>query len=350
MNRSVFTLIVVAIVAAFAVPVALAQELPATGTYRIVNAPSEGAEFYDDQEDSSLLERLENGTSVQVVEWDAEDLNWAKVSYGELVGVVHAQYLELVEADPVDPNQEPQQQDELSLPTVPQELPNALPAGISNEDADMPACQSRMDMNESCSTQEGQAVEGSFTLGDAERPELRLHNGDVIEIVDAAGQPLFPRIPVEVSGTNHDMVLLYTSEGAGAVNLYVNADYGSNRQNFYAAIPRMEFSASDVVDVLAHQLRLALVQSEPAEEACQPGVEDCYPEFINPRNCASVEDLSISEVVTYCDAINIYVAVWNGQSWDMLMYGVYGLLRDDDGTASEAAYVDLRDRMPEFVQ
>ncbi len=234
------------------------------------------------------------------------------------------------------------------LPTLPQDLPSVLPAGVGNEEADMPDCQGRANMNEPCSTLEGQAVEGEFVIGDAERPELRLMNGDVIEITDTNGAPLFPRIPVEVSGTNHDMVLLYAAVDTTPVALHVNADFGSNRQNFYAAFPRTEFGESDVVGILAHQLRLALVESQPAEDACQPGVADCYPKFINPRNCASVEDV-LGEVVTYCDVINVYVFKWDGTTWQPMMYGVYGLLRDADGTATEAAYLDLIPRMTEFA-
>jgi len=286
---------------------------------------------------------VNNGTVVTVTKQPEGEYVEISTPEGAIGYVLVADLLHL---EPPAP--QPQDTPVWQLPILPQDLPNALPAGVSNLQADTPACQSRQDMNEPCSTLEGQPVIGYFYVNETEQPELRLMNGDVILVRDASGTPLFPRIPAGVSGTNHDMVLLYTTEGVEAVQLHVQADWGSNRQDFYAAFPRTAFSESDVTGILAHQLRLALVESQPAEDACQPGVADCYPEFINPRNCASVED-ELGEVVTYCDTVNIYVFRWNGQAWEAMMYGVYGLVRNPDGTASSAAYLDLKDRMAEFA-
>lgn len=255
---------------------------------------------------------------------------------------------------PVEPTVVAQAQAEevmqIVLPTLPQDLPNGLPPGVSHQAPEMPDCQGRMNMQEPCSTLIGQAVEGDFDLGGVPRPHMKVVNGDAVHMTDANGQPILPNIPVAFSGTNHDMWLLYAADDLPAVTVHMDAGFGSNREDFFAAFPSTTYSDEDVAGLLGFKLRQILVRSDVAEDACQPGVEDCYPQFINPRNCAAIDDPSIEDVVTYCDVINIYVVQWDGTNWTTVMYGIYGLVRDQNGQATEARYLDLRDRINEFAE
>jgi len=102
-----FVFVVVAILATVVITPVFAQEgaLP-LGEYRIVDAPPEGTPLYE-QGTNAILEYLENGQPVQVVDWTT-DGNWAMAEFGQLAGLVNAINLELVEAKaPEDPNLPP---------------------------------------------------------------------------------------------------------------------------------------------------------------------------------------------------------------------------------------------------
>lgn len=256
------------------------------------------------------------------------------------------------------------------VPTPPTDLallPSVIASGMAYQ---TPAenCTSNIVVGESCSTLEGQPIQGTFALAGLtpdvldERPEALVATGDVINIgwtppagyagprfVDEDGNTVvFPSSIREVTGSNVDVVVV-VNNGEGDLPLTYDGQFGSFRGFFSLGITSPSWTPELIGNLRDLHLQYMMVQSDPAIaawlEAETTDPDGPYPQ-LNPRNCSTVADIEANDqIVTYCDQVNVLVAVWQNGGW-IYQVGAYGIDRDVPG----GVWIDLSSALPQLAE
>ena len=256
------------------------------------------------------------------------------------------------------------------IPTPPSDLaqlPNVIASGMAYQ---TPAdnCTSNIVVGESCSSLEGQPIQGTFALASLtpdvldERPEALVATGDVVNIrwtppatysgprfVDEDGNTVvFPPELRTITGSNVDVVVV-VNNGEGDLPLSYDAAFGSFRGFFSLGITSPQWTPELIGNLRDLHLQYMMVQSDPAIaawlEADPADADGPYPE-LNPRNCSTVADIEANDqIVTYCDQVNVLVAVWQNGGW-VYQVGAYGINRDIPG----GTWIDLSSVLPQLSQ